>query len=286
MREQTVNCLSAEGFHRMHYVEWGDPAASRVVICVHGLTRNGRDFDELAQALAPDCRVVCPDVVGRGRSDWLREKTGYGYPQYCADLTALIARVTRGSTERLYWVGTSMGGILGMLLAASAKTPIDRLVVNDVGAHIPAASLQRLGTYVGKDPRFKTYRELEAYVRIVCAPFGPLTDAQWRHLTEHGAKQREDGSWGMSYDPGIGIPLQKPKEEIADVDLWQHYEAIRCPTLLLRGAQSDLLLAETATQMTQRGPKARLVEFAGIGHAPMLMARDQIDVVRDFLLAP
>jgi pimeloyl-ACP methyl ester carboxylesterase len=284
MRERTVNCLSAEGFHRMRYVEWGDPAASRVVICVHGLTRNGRDFDELAQALAPDCRVVCPDVVGRGRSDWLRGKAGYGYSQYCADLTALIARVTGGGAERLYWVGTSMGGILGMLLAASAQTPIERLVVNDVGALIPAASLQRLGTYVGKDPRFATYRELETYVRVVCAPFGPLTDAQWRHLTEHGAKQHGDGSWGMSYDPGIGIPLQKPQEEIADVDLWQHYEAIRCPTLLLRGAQSDLLLADTAAQMTQRGPKARLVEFDGIGHAPMLMAPDQIAVVRDFLL--
>jgi pimeloyl-ACP methyl ester carboxylesterase len=268
----------------MRYVEWGDPAASRVVICVHGLTRNGRDFDELAQALAPDCRVVCPDVVGRGRSDWLRGKAGYGYSQYCADLTALIARVTGGGAERLYWVGTSMGGILGMLLAASAQTPIERLVVNDVGALIPAASLQRLGTYVGKDPRFATYRELETYVRVVCAPFGPLTDAQWRHLTEHGAKQHGDGSWGMSYDPGIGIPLQKPQEEIADVDLWQHYEAIRCPTLLLRGAQSDLLLADTAAQMTQRGPKARLVEFDGIGHAPMLMAPDQIAVVRDFLL--
>ena len=287
MREQTVKCLSAEGFHTMHYVEWGDPAASRVVICMHGLTRNGRDFDELARALAPDCRVVCPDVVGRGKSDWLRVKTGYGYPQYCADLTVLLARVTGaggGTPPRIYWVGTSMGGILGMLLAASPKTPIEKLVVNDVGAHIPAASLERLGAYVGKDPRFKTYLELEAYTRVVCAPFGPLTDAQWRHLTEHGAKQHADGSWGTSYDPGIGIPFQK-EGPLEDVDLWRPYEAIRCPTLLLRGAQSDLLLADTAAQMTQRGPRARLVEFEGMGHAPMLMARDQIEVVRDFLLA-
>jgi len=286
MREQTVKCLSAEGFHAMHYVEWGDPTASRVVICVHGLTRNGRDFDELAQALAPVCRVICPDIVGRGKSDWLRAKTGYGYPQYCADLTVLLARVTGadgGTPPRIYWVGTSMGGILGMLLAASPKTPIEKLVVNDVGAHIPAASLERLGTYVGKDPRFKTWRELETYMRVVCAPFGPLTDAQWRHLTEHSAKQHADGSWGMSYDPGIGIPFQK-EDPLEDVDLWRPYEAIRCPTLLLRGAQSDLLLEDTAAQMTQRGPKARLVVFDGIGHAPMLMARDQIDTVRDFLL--
>lgn len=284
MKTDHVMCLGTRGFHRMQYVEWGDAAAERVVICVHGLTRNGRDFDALAQAL-PEFRVVCPDVVGRGGSDWLPAPEDYGHQQYCADMAVLIARVAAadgGKPRRLYWVGTSMGGILGMLLAASPKTPIEKLVVNDVGALIPAAALERLRTYVGKDPRFKTYRELETYTRAVCAPFGPLTDTQWRHLTEHGAKQHQDGSWGMSYDPGIGVPFQKAASE--DVDLWQPYDAIRCPTLLLRGAQSDLLLADTAARMKERGPKARLVEFAGIGHAPMLMASDQIEVVRDFLL--
>ena len=285
MRTDHVMCLGTRGFHRMQYVEWGDAAAGRVVLCVHGLTRNGRDFDTLAQAL-PEFRVVCPDVVGRGGSDWLPAKPDYGYQQYCADMTVLLARVTAtagGKAPRIYWVGTSMGGILGMLLAASPNTPIERLVVNDVGAHIPAASLERLGTYVGKDPRFKTDREVEAYLRIVCAPFGPLTDAQWRHLTQHSAKQHADGSWGLSYDPGIGIPFQK-EGPLEDVDLWRPYDAIGCPTLLLRGAQSDLLLPDTAAQMTQRGPRARLVVFEGIGHAPMLMADDQIAAVRDFLL--
>ncbi len=275
--------LSSKGFHRIHYTDWGDPGAERIVICVHGLTRNGRDFDFLAQALAPDFRVVCPDIAGRGKSDWLYAKEDYAYPQYCADMAALVARVTSGGKpRRVYWVGTSMGGVIGMLLASRPKSPIEKLVLNDVGTVIPKAALERIGAYVGRDPRFKTLDELEAMLRIVCAPFGPLTDAQWRHLTETGAKQHEDGSWGLCYDPGIAIPFQKGP--LADVDLWQFWDTIACPTLLLRGAQSDLLLKETAMAMTQRGPRPKLVEFEGIGHAPMLMADDQIRVVRDFLL--
>jgi pimeloyl-ACP methyl ester carboxylesterase len=286
----------------MHYTDWGDPANRRVVICVHGLTRNCRDFDFLAQALAGECRVVCPDVVGRGRSDWLYRKDDYGYPQYIADMNALIARVSgwpapagwlgqlanflnrRYGSRPIYWVGTSMGGMLGMLLAARPKSPIRKLVVNDVGPLIPRAALARIAAYVGKDPRFKTFEELAAYVRQISAPFGPLTDAQWHHLTLHGARQYEDGDWGMSYDPDIAAPFRKGPPQ--DVDLWSCWDTISCPTLALRGAESDLLLEETAAQMQKRGPRARLVEFAGVGHAPMLMAEDQIRVVKDFLLAP
>lgn len=266
----------------MHYVEWGDPAAERVVICVHGLTRSGRDFDVLAEALLPDFRVICPDVVGRGRSDWLYAKEDYGYQQYCADMTALIARVTSGGRrKRIHWVGTSMGGIIGMVLASRPKSPIEKLVLNDVGTVVPKAALERIAAYVGRDPRFGNLDELEAMVRMVHAPFGPLTDAQWRHLTVTGAKQHEDGSWGMNYDPGIGIAFQQGP--LADMDLWQFWDTIACPTLLLRGVQSDLLQKDNAVQMTQRGPKPGLVEFTGIGHAPALMAADQIKVVRDFL---
>jgi pimeloyl-ACP methyl ester carboxylesterase len=285
MKDGSFQGLSSKGFHRVHYTDWGDPDAERVVICVHGLTRNGRDFDFLAQALLPDFRVVCPDIPGRGQSDWLYAKEDYGYPQYCADMAALIARVTAGGgRKRLYWVGTSMGGIIGMLLASRPNSPIGKLVLNDVGTLIPKAALERIGSYVGQDPRFKSLAELEAMTRIVCAPFGPLTDAQWRHLTETSAKQYENGSWGLRYDPGIAIPFQKGP--IADVDLWPLWDTIACPTLLLRGAQSDLLLKETALAMTQRGPKPRLIEFEGVGHAPMLMSADQIGVVREFLLAP
>jgi pimeloyl-ACP methyl ester carboxylesterase len=284
----------------VQYSDWGDPGAERIVICVHGLTRNCRDFDFLAQALLPDFRVVCPDVVGRGKSDWLAAKEDYGYPQYCADMTALIARLTGepaaggllgrlvgllgraiSGRKRIYWVGTSMGGLIGMVLAAHPKSPIDRLVLNDVGAVIPAVALARIGSYVGKDPRFKSFEELEAHLREIHAPFGPLTDAQWRHLATHSAKRHEDGNWGMSYDPGIGVPF--PKLPLVDLDLWQHYDAIRCPTLLLRGAQSDLLPKDTALAMIRRGPKPKLIEFAGVGHAPALMAQDQIGAVREFL---
>jgi len=283
MKSDSVSCLSSKGFHRMHYVDWGDADAERVVICVHGLSRNGRDFDTLAQALLPEFRVVCPDVAGRGQSDWLYAKEDYGYPQYCADVAVLIGRITAGGKpRRVSWVGTSMGGIIGMLLASRPKTPITKLVLNDVGTVIPKAALERIAQYVGKDPRFKTLAELEIYVRMVLAPFGPHTDAQWRHLATSGAKQYEDGSWGMRYDPGISIPFQQGP--FADVDLWQNWDTIACPTLLLRGAQSDLLLKDTAVAMTRRGPKPKLVEFEGIGHAPTLTADDQIKVVRDFLL--
>jgi pimeloyl-ACP methyl ester carboxylesterase len=283
MRSDTILGVSAGGFHRIHYTDWGNPDAERVVVCVHGLTRNCRDFDFLAQALAPDFRVVCPDVAGRGRSDWLANKADYGYPQYCADLTAVIARATAGGKPRkVYWVGTSMGGIIGMLLASRSGSPIERMIVNDVGALIPKAAVARIAAYVGKDPHFRTLEELEALVRLVLAPFGALTDAQWRHLTVTGARQHADGSWGLAYDPGIAEVFRNAPP--ADVDLWSYWDAVRCPTLLLRGAQSDLLERDTALKMTQRGPQTRLVEFEGVGHAPALMADDQIRTVRDFLL--
>jgi pimeloyl-ACP methyl ester carboxylesterase len=281
MKSDFIQCLSSAGFHRMHYTDWGDPANPRVVVCVHGLTRNCRDFDALAHALEGDFRVICPDVAGRGRSDWLDNKRDYGYPQYMADATALLARITAGGDKTLCWVGTSMGGILGMLLAAAPRSPIVRLIVNDVGTLIPKAALERIARYVGKSPAFASLDELEAHVRLISAPFGPLSDEQWRHLALHGARQADDGKWIMGYDPGIAAAFETAAA--ADIDLSRYWDAIRCPTLLLRGAQSDVLAPEVARQMTQRGPKPALVEFAGVGHAPMLMAEEQISIVRAFL---
>jgi pimeloyl-ACP methyl ester carboxylesterase len=278
MRERALPCLSPHGFHRMTYYEWGDPANPNVVICVHGLTRNGRDFDELARALSADYRVLCPDVPGRGKSEWLPHKEDYSYPVYCADMAALIARSGAQSVD---WVGTSMGGLIGMLLAAQPNSPIRKLVMNDVGPFIPKASLERLATYVGKPVSYDSFDAFEQYIRTLSASFGPLTDAQWRHLAQTTAIRKEDGRWGTNYDPAISLPFTGP---IADVVLWPFWDKIRAPTLLLRGKESDLLLGETAHDMTTRGPKAKLVEFAGIGHAPMLMAADQINVVRQFLL--
>ncbi|HEX6006897.1 MAG TPA: alpha/beta hydrolase [Burkholderiales bacterium] len=283
MRNDFILGLSAKGFHRVHYTEWGDAGNPRIVVCVHGLTRTGRDFDDLARALQGEFRVACPDIVGRGLSDWLPASEDYGYPQYLADMNALIARLTAGAEHwELHWVGTSMGGIIGMLLAAQPRSPVRKLVVNDVGACIPKAALERIGMYLGRTPRFETLEALEAHLRRVSAPFGPLTDAQWRHLTVHAARQLDDGSWTTAYDPAIAAPFHEQPQH--DIDLWRYWDAIRCPTLLVRGADSDLLPREVATAMVARGPRPRLAEFSGVGHAPMLMSADQIAAVREFLL--
>jgi pimeloyl-ACP methyl ester carboxylesterase len=234
----------------------------------------------LATALAQHYRVICPDVVGRGKSEWLAKKEEYGYPQYCADMAALIARSGALSID---WIGTSMGGIIGMLMAAQNGSPIRRMVVNDVGPFIPKAALERIGTYVGKDISFASVEEAETYMRFVSAGFGPLTDTQWRHLVEHSVKPDNEGKLRLIYDPSISHAFSGP---ITDIDLWSVWDSIRCETLLLRGTESDLLLAKTAEEMTRRGPKASLVKFEGVGHAPMLMSDEQIGAVTDFLLAP
>jgi pimeloyl-ACP methyl ester carboxylesterase len=279
MRTAHLLSLGPHGFHRTQYYEWGDPANPRVVVCVHGLTRNGHDFDVLADALASEFRVLCPDVVGRGGSDWLANKQDYGYPQYLADLSALIARA---NVEQVDLVGTSMGGLIGIMLAAQPTSPVRRLVVNDVGPLVPRAALARLAAYVGKAPRFGTFDAFERYLREIFAQFGPLTDAQWRKLAEDSVRREADGTLSPAYDPAIAAPLAGPLEDIV---LWPVWDAVHCPTLVLRGAQSDVLLRSTAEEMQRRGPKAKLVELAGVGHAPPLLDRDQIEVVRDFLLS-
>lgn len=279
MREHSFLSLSPNGFHRVVYSDFGDPDNENVLVCVHGLSRNGRDFDFLARSLCDHYRVICPDVPGRGRSDWLKVKEDYGYPLYCSAMASLLAHL---DVETVHWVGTSMGGLIGMLLAAQANTPIKRLVMNDVGPLIPKAALERIVAYVGEDPRFATMRELEAYIREVYSPFGPLTDAQWRNLMESSARKTSDGNYGLNYDPAIVTPLKSAPLE--DVDLWPVWEKVECPVLLVRGDKSDLLLAEIAEEMQRRGPKTDLVELDGIGHAPTLMSDSQIATVRDWLL--
>lgn len=279
MIARSLQCLGPHGFHRVAYWEWPGRAGARPILCVHGLTRNGRDFDVLAEALSPGARVVCPDVAGRGKSEWLSDPADYGYPVYLADIAALIARL---DVEEVDWVGTSMGGLIGMLLAAQPGSPIRRLVINDVGPLIAKEGLARIGSYVGQDPSFRDLGELEATLRQLAASFGPLSDAQWRHLATHSVRRKPDGSLGFAYDPHIGDAFRAAPP--ADIDLWPSYDAIRCPTLLLRGAESDLLRRSDAEAMTRRGPRAKLVEFAGVGHAPALMAPDQIAAIRDFLL--
>ena len=278
--ERSVGCASPSGLHRMAYREWGARDNPRVLVCVHGLARNGRDFDELARALAPDFRVVCPDLVGRGRSDWLRDPAGYSIAQYVADLLVLIARL---DVERVDWLGTSLGGLIGMALASLDGAPIAHLVLNDVGPVIGGQSLKRIGDYLGRAPLFDTLADAENYLRLVSAPFGALTDANWHQLTESSVRSRADGRFEMRYDPAIAQSFQQAAS--ADIDLWPIYDRIRCPTLLVRGAQSDLLSSETAQAMTARGPRPQLVEVADVGHAPMFMNDSQIAIVSDFLRA-
>lgn len=283
-----VDCLDATGLHRMAYWEWAGPGADApVLMCVHGLTRQGRDFDSLARAMSDRYRVICPDVVGRGRSDWLRQPAGYQIPAYVADMVTLLARLDVAQVD---WVGTSMGGLIGLGVASLARGdgapgPVRRLVLNDVGPALRFEALQRIGAYLGKAPRFATLQEGAAYLRGISEGFGPHSDAQWLALSEPLFVER-DGGWQLRYDPAIALSFSAVTPELAaagEALLWATYDSLRCPTLLIRGADSDLLAAETARAMTQRGPGARLVELPGVGHAPTLVQDEQIAIVRDFL---
>ena len=286
-RLHQVACLNAngQGLHRMAYWEWGDPANGRVLVCVHGLSRQGRDFDTLAAALCGHYRVVCPDVVGRGRSDWLADPMGYAIPAYVADMVTLLARL---NADTVHWVGTSMGGLIGMGMAALAGSPVQRLVLNDVGPTIEPASLARIGSYLGQPAHWDTEEQAAQALLAISAGFGPHTDAQWLALTR--PQLQPDGSgFKPRCDPAIAVPFKLVTPELAklgEAALWQAYDRISCPTLLLRGQDSDLLSPATAQAMTERGPKARLHNFAGVGHAPTLVQPDQVQVVREFLLSP
>jgi len=283
-RLNTVQCLGTRGLHRMAYWEWGDAANPRVLVCVHGLSRQGRDFDTLAQALCQHYRVVCPDVVGRGRSDWLADPSGYQIPAYVADMVTLLARL---NARTLHWVGTSMGGLIGLGLAALPDSPIERLVLNDVGPAIEWASLQRIGTYLGQPAHWASVEDAADAMLAVSEGFGKHSREQWLALSRPMLKP-DGAGFKLHYDPAIAVPFRAITPQAAQAGealLWAGYDAIRCPTLLLRGADSDLLTRATAQAMTARGPKARLHEFAEVGHAPMLVVPEQIAVVREFLLA-
>jgi pimeloyl-ACP methyl ester carboxylesterase len=279
-----VQCLAAGGLHRMAYWEWGDRANPRVLVCVHGLSRQGRDFDTLARSLCEHYRVVCPDVAGRGQSDWLADPAGYQIPAYVADMVTLLARL---DARELHWVGTSMGGLIGLALASLAGTPIGKLVLNDVGPTIQLEAIARIATYLGLPQRWRSIDEAADYMLGISKGFGAHSPEQWLALTRPMLKAQGD-FFVPHYDPAIAVPFRGVTPALAaagEAALWASYDRLRCPVLLLRGADSDLLSHATALAMTQRGPKARLREFAGVGHAPTLVAPEQIAAVREFLLA-
>jgi pimeloyl-ACP methyl ester carboxylesterase len=279
MIERHLACLGPSGFHRLAYRERPGPDGAPTLVCVHGLARNAGDFDAIAEALSAHYRVICPDMPGRGKSEWLTIPAEYGYPLYLADCAALIARL---DVESVDWLGTSMGGLIGMMLAARPGNPIRNLVINDIGPFVSKVGLERIRGYVGLDPTFPSLEALEAALRANYATFGALTDAQWGKMARDSAREKP-GGFGFAYDPHIGDAFKEGPLE--DVDMWPVWEALRCPTLVLRGAHSDLLTRQSAEEMTRRGPKARLVEFEGVGHAPALSSDDQIAAVRAFLLA-
>jgi pimeloyl-ACP methyl ester carboxylesterase len=308
-RLRRFQSLGPHGFHEIAYTEWGNPRSSRLVFCVHGFTRNSRDFDALAANLADSCYVVCMDVAGRGASEWLPHKGDYTFGLYLTDAAALLARVmapapssgirrilgaTRSPKRSIDWVGTSMGGLMGMMLAAKRHSPIRRLILNDVGPLVPWPALLRMKqAHSAHHVSFETIDDAESYLRGICAAFGPLSDAQWRHVAYHSTIRKSGGTYILAFDPAIithmrggGVAgVEFGSEFLSGIDLWPTYDAVRCPVLVLRGAESDLLPRTTAQEMTRRGPKAELVEFPEIGHAPWLRTGDQIGTVRGFLLA-
>lgn len=299
MPEPTLNyvtCPDAAGGHRMAWWQWGEPAAAHVLVCVHGLSRQGRDFDTLAQALLQlarhPLRIVCPDVAGRGRSDWLKDPMGYQVPTYAADMLAMLGSLNAQSPiATLDWLGTSMGGLIGMAVCGTPKLPLPRpvrrLVLNDVGPVIQWEALQRIGTYLGNTGRFESVEAAAAAMWAISSSFGPHTPEQWLAMSTPMVRALAEGGFTLHYDPAIAVPFRTVTEESAlqgQAALWQLYDNIRAEVLVTRGANSDLLARETALAMTRRGPKARLVEFEGVGHAPTFVTHNQIEAVASFLL--
>lgn len=302
-RLEFVTCASPAGLHRMAYWEWGDPANDEVLVCVHGLTRSGRDFDTLARRLADRYRVVCPDVVGRGRSDWLANPAFYTVPQYVSDMVTLLARLR---PARLAWLGTSMGGLIGLALSGAAVYAqamlamrphagmlppseglrLDKLVLNDVGPRLETGALARIGQYVGEPAEFESFDAAVAAMRANSTTFGPHTDAQWAELGRY-LYPEQGGKWVKHYDLALAQALaaQTPQELAAGEQiLWRAYDTVACPILIVRGEQSDLLTRTTVEEMLARNPRAQAHEVAGVGHAPTLMADEQVEPVAAFLL--
>jgi pimeloyl-ACP methyl ester carboxylesterase len=280
-RYGSVRGLSTSGFHKIAYTDWGPPDAETTVVCVHGLTRQARDFDYLASALAAlGYRVVCPDLAGRGRSDWLPSMLDYVFPQYCADMATLLA--TLGS-KKIHWIGTSLGGLIGMVLAGMSASPVSALVVNDIGPDVPTSAVARVGFRIAGDPRsFASIEEAERYNRKTFAACGALTDEQWRHFTVHALRHDEAAN---RY-----IPVMDPKVGTAygwlwyyQMTLWQYWEKINVPILAIRGAQSDFVPERLLREMKRRAPQMTSHEVAGAGHMPMLMSAEEIGVISTFL---
>lgn len=270
--------LNPQGFHKLAYVEWGEKNNPRVLICVHGLTRNSRDFDFLAKTLSKTYRVVCPDLVGRGESDYLKTPTFYNFSQYLNDMAALLARL---NAKEVHWLGTSLGGIIGMMLSAQPHNPIKSLILNDIGMIIPSTALRRIETYARNTPAFSSFEEARSYFQTILSPFGILEPEKWDHITKYGTKQDNKGKFHLSYDPAIGQIYAN--KVIPSLHLETYWQSISCPILVLRGEESDLLLPSIINKMLYFQPHTKVVTIPYCGHAPSLMVPEQIQIVEEWL---
>lgn len=296
MKQNFVICGSDEGYHRVAYTEWGKPNSDNsAVVCVHGLTRNSRDFDALAMYLSSqNHHVFCPDVVGRGDSSWLKNSNQYNFKSYIMDMDILIGRT---AATQIDWIGTSMGGLIGIMMAALPNTPIRRLILNDIGPQVPIHALWQLAKYVGKDPDFSSKEQAKEYFKTIYAEFGNLTEEQWTLFTEHSIFERAPGIYASKFDPSIHdfkFKLQTVKELLYsphkalegilfDIDLWPLWRKIKCPVLIIRGRQSKLLLPEHIKKMQRIHPKVDVYVVEDAGHAPALLETAQHKRIADWL---
>ena len=281
MKEKSLLSLNPAGFHKIAYTQWGLDTAKRTIICVAGLTRNSRDFDYLAQDLISNddsVRLVCVDLPGRGASDWLLDARYYTQQQYIIDLTALIARL---DVLHVTWIGTSMGGLLGMFLAAQKNSPINALILNDVGPVIPRAAIKRISKYAALHTTFSELSQAQDYLRKIYSNGGKLSEAMWQHIMQHSIVKQADGSFSLTYDPKLIHSL--PRWVFFDIKLWDIWSKIHCPILVLHGENSDVLTSDTLKQMQHSKPNISIANIIDCGHAPMLMTADQIAIIRKWL---
>lgn len=275
------------GSHRLSYYAWGPQDAVRTVFCAHGITRNARDFDFLAEALAAEgLRVICPDIAGRGRSEWLKRAEWYNYAVYLADIRALMQHLALTHVD---WIGTSMGGLIGMMLAAQAPESIHSLIINDIGPFIPGKALHRIGSYAGTTMSFPGFTEAEQHLKQIMRPFGITQESHWEHLLQYSFVYEEEGACRFAYDPNIGKAFRTKRgkvKRLPDMEFWELWEKVQCPVLVLRGAESDVLLPEIADRMRARPNVSGVVEWPGVGHAPSLMEPAHIKVICDWLRTP
>jgi len=278
-RTGTVRCINSKGFHQVAYQDWGEIDSKQTVFCTHGLTRNSHDFDALAYALSKKRRVICPDTVGRGKSDWLPDHEDYQIPQYNTDFNTVTAHI---GCEEYDYIGTSLGGMMGMILAAMPNSPVRRLVINDIAPEVPHSAMARLGNYLHLDPYFKNLNEVEAHLRTTLAPFNPMTDEDWAHYAK--TSSRKDGrGYKLAFDPDISNTYGRRYWYLMYFNLWKYWVRIKCPVLILRGKESDFLNQHLLERMMRKLPQAECIEFEGTGHTPTLNAKEQIDPIIKWL---